>query len=180
MGVAAMTRYWRIRLKDGTAHDFSQDAWDRNEVGIWYGGWSESDLAAAERVSGNPGEVATYLSDVPAQGQLDWKVSTNFVSTAKRFRDIPEDDWVIVYPASSQEIGLARGSGDLASNANHRLNTNGELFKYRKIGDKKTFKISRLPDAYRLVPTQGRGNIHQFNDMREHVRLLAGSETWES
>jgi hypothetical protein len=50
--------------------------------------------------------------------------------------------------------------------------TNGESFKYREICDKKTFKLSKLPDAYRL-PAQGRSNVYQFKSMREHVRLLA-------
>jgi len=50
---------------------------------------------------------------------------------------------------------------------------NGELFKYRRICDKKTFRLSRLPDAYWLLAAQGRSNVHQFNNIWEHVKLLA-------
>jgi len=96
------------------------------------------------------------------------------VATARRFKDISDEDWVVIYLSDTQEIGLAKVKGSLCSKAKHPLNLNhGELFKYRRIRDKKTFRLLRLPDAYWLFPTQGRGNVHQFNNMREHVRLLA-------
>lgn len=77
------------------------------------------------------------------------------------------------------EVGLARLEAGMTSTDDHPLNEakvdgNGrELFKYRRVLQRKTFKLSELPDAYRLLSQQGRGNIHQFHGMREHVRLLA-------
>ena len=66
----------------------------------------------------------------------------------------------------------------VCSESGHPLNTNaGEIFKYRKIRDKKTFALAQLPDAYRLVPTQGRCNVHEFSRMYEHVKLLAEHAT---
>ncbi len=50
-----------------------------------------------------------------------------------------------------------------------------EVFKYRRLVDRKVFRLSDLPDAYRLISTQGRGNVHEFHGMREHIRLLADS-----
>jgi hypothetical protein len=174
-----MAAYWRIRLKDGNRRDFSGDAWDRNEVGIWYGAWSAPDLENAIQGSTNTGDISAYLSDLPAQRNLGWNgnLQAGYVNTALRFRNIPNGDWVVLYLSASQEIGLATICSELGSDPKHPFNSCGELFKYRGISDKKTFKLSRLPDAYRLLPTQGRGNIHEFNTMWEHVKLLADHRT---
>jgi hypothetical protein len=101
-------------------------------------------------------------------------VSVSFVNTALRFKNISDEDWVLLYLSDKQQIALAKSQGPLLSDPNHPFNLpNGELFKYRRISDKKTFKLTDLPDAYWLLPTQGRSNVHEFNNMREHVRLLA-------
>ena len=169
-----MSAYWRIRLKAGEYGDFSRNAWDRDEIGIWYGAWTPNDLVAASSGSSTRGEIASALNALHAQRELGWNVSVGYVDTARRFKDISEEDWVVLYLNETQELGLARVQGPLRLSPKHPLNlANGELFKYRRISDKKTFKLSRLPDVYWLLPTQGRGNVHQFNNMWEHVKLLA-------
>jgi hypothetical protein len=41
-----MVAYWRIRLKNEQG-EFTRQAWDRDQVGIWYGAWSVDDLKNA-------------------------------------------------------------------------------------------------------------------------------------
>jgi len=171
-----MGRYWRIRLRHGDGNDYSQRAWEKNEVGVWYGAWSESELADAENTFDTTSEIAEFLSNVPEQVSLEWKVTPSYVNTVKRFRQINEEDLVVLYLSLSQNIGLARVKGGIDSYSDHSLNLCGERFKYRRIVDKKKFPISELPDAYRLLPNQGRGNVHEFNVMYGHVQLLADHE----
>jgi hypothetical protein len=95
---------------------------------------------------------------------------------------IGAEDWVVVFLRERLEIGLARLQPELLSTMDHplneRYNDSGpmETFKFRKIAVAKTFKLAKLPDAYRLLPAQGRGNVHEFHGMRGHVRLLAELE----
>jgi hypothetical protein len=59
-------------------------------------------------------------------------------------------------------------------------NRNGEILKYRRITDEKTFRIGSLPDCFRLLPSAGRGNSHEVHGTnRRLVQLLAGSRTEE-
>src|SRR5581483_6676759 len=68
--------YWRIRMREGEfSTDHSQEAWDRNEVGIWYGAWSAEDFAKAESSK----DVAAYLSKLPEQRALGWPVNSHYV-----------------------------------------------------------------------------------------------------
>ena len=36
----------RIRMRDSSG-DYTEQAWDRGEVGVWYGGWSTDDFQRA-------------------------------------------------------------------------------------------------------------------------------------
>jgi hypothetical protein len=168
-------RYWRIRMKVGNEHERTREAWDLDEVGIWYGAWTAQDWQEAiQRYHDDP---RRHLNSLAAQQDLGWEVTKGYADAAWRFADIAETDWVVVYLRDNQTIGLARVAGKLSSNPNHPLNTDAECFKYRKLKDKKTFEIGHLPDSYMLLGTQGRGNVHQFNSMADHVRLLADSKT---
>ena len=143
-----MAAYWRMRLNAEDYGEFSRRAWDRNEIGVWYGAWTADDLEAASSRSSTRGEIAADLNALQAQRDLGWDVSTNWVDTAQRFKRISDEDWVVLYLSDTQEIGLAKVQGPLRSDPKHPLNLNdGELFKYRRISDKKTFKLLRLPDA---------------------------------
>jgi hypothetical protein len=64
----------------------------------------------------------------------------------------------------------------MGSKIDHPLNMEGELYKYRKIIEKKTFSLEELPDAYRLLPSQGRANIFRIVGMADHVRRLAEND----
>lgn len=170
----APKKCWRIRGKAEGDWDRAAEAWERDEVGIWYGAWTAAELECA--IAEKPADPQDYLRNVPAQRELakqDAFWETFSLSSAIRFgRDITEGDWVLVFLREVQQLGVARVCSPVRSKLEHPLNTEHEIFKYRKIKDKKIFRLSRLPDAYRLIPTQGRGNVHQFNSMREHVGLL--------
>lgn len=77
------SRYWRIRMKYG-GEELTREAWERNEVGIWYGSWTAEELETALE-SERP---LPYLSKANRKHGLDWKVPSNFLKAAERFRSI--------------------------------------------------------------------------------------------
>src|SRR5690242_9504159 len=110
---------WRMRLKKGEK-DFSQPAWDRNEVGIWYGAWSVDDFQGAMSTSSSTSEIALKLNELPHQHTLGWEVSQNYVDTARRFiAKISMGDWIVLYLNVLQEIALAKVSGPPRVMENH-------------------------------------------------------------
>ncbi|HMJ41994.1 MAG TPA: hypothetical protein VK522_06910 [Pseudolabrys sp.] len=172
--------FWRVRLRVSGQRDFSEEAWERNEIGIWYGAWTCEDLKQARSVTMRPEDVRKYLNDMPAQLDLGWEVTESHFNTIIRFESIAEDDWIVVYLAQQHKLGLAQVESQFQSTLDHPFNNwddGGEIFKYRKIRAKKSFEVSELPDAYRLLSSQGRSNVHEFHGMRGHVDLLVQCET---
>lgn len=169
-------RYWRVRMKVSGWRDLSEVAWDRGEVGIWYGAWTANDWREARCVE--PNNPWSLIKELPRQQQLNWKSAPD-IRAALRFEAIDPSDWVVVYLPGRSEIGLAHLEPELLSDIDHPLNERDdatgamEIFKFRKISDRKTFNLADLPDAYHLLAAQGRGNVHEFHAMHEHVRLLA-------
>ncbi|HEX5452939.1 MAG TPA: hypothetical protein VFX06_04035 [Stellaceae bacterium] len=172
-----MADSWRIRVKVGKIDDYTREAWDRCEVGVWYGAWSAQDFRDA--VSQKNVASATYLRNLPDQKNLAWNESDSFFYPAIKFGNIPNGDWIVVFLRETQEIGVAQICAEIQSEKNHPLNLYGETFKFRKLADKKKFKLSHLPGAYCLLPAQGRGNVHRFNGMQGHVDLLVKSQAEE-
>lgn len=178
MAEAEMKDYecWRVRMKVGGDTDFSTAAWDRGEAGVWYGAWSADDWHAA--ISINPAHPSSVLRDLPVQVALGWGDRLD-LSAVRRFEAIGSRDWCVVYLKDRREIALAHLEPGLWSEDDHPLNQDygggrKEVFKYRRMSDRKSFKVAHLPDAYRLIGAQGRsGNVHRFHAMRSHVRLLA-------
>lgn len=176
MGMPQMLteKYWRLRMKYDDV-DLSRDAWERDEVGIWYGAWSASDLKHALQTD-NP---AKYLGGLPVQDRLGWKPSPSYIGAARRFaQQVTSQDWVVVF--FDDTLHLARVCSEVSSEADHPLNRGNELFKYRKITAKKFFRLNRLNDSYRLIPSAGRGNVHEYNDTNWHLlELLANYSSEE-
>jgi hypothetical protein len=171
-------RYWRMRMTVGGVRDVSAEAWDRGQVGVWYGAWSAQELEQALEV--DPADPARILRGLPHQLRLEWGQLD--LSTVLRFQAIGPDDWVIVFLRDRAEFGLAQleagmrsEDGNPSNHAYPELEAQ-EVFKYRRIRNSKTFSIPDLPDAYHLLASQGRANVHEFHGMRPHVRLLAESE----
>ncbi|ULA63316.1 MAG: hypothetical protein LZF86_110011 [Nitrospira sp.] len=166
---------FRVRMKytgNDENKDYSKDAWNRNEVGIWYGAWSAEDFKSALTQS-NPKRM---LNDLPAQKLIvDWEVQSQTVKMVERFCNIRDIDWI--YACFGEAIHFAKVQGPLQSEVNHDFSINGELWKYRKIVQKKVFPLPQLPDFYRLIPQAGRGNIFQtWGNNREALRILASCQ----
>src|SRR5271165_4259159 len=109
--VEASPRYWRIRLKVAYSDEFTKEAWDRDEVGVWYGAWTSHDLTDA--LDRNASDPSAYLMELPSQRALGW--NNLDVGAAIRFTRITGDDWVMVFLRESQEIGLAQVCSELSS-----------------------------------------------------------------
>jgi hypothetical protein len=165
------TRYWRIRIKYDAREDLTRSAWEMNQVGIWYGAWGARELNAALK-SENP---LTHLSKVNAKRSLKWKVPASFLNNAKRFISIEARDWVVVYFDST--LHLAHIASELLSSRDHPLNRGADIFKYREINAKKSFSLNRLPDAFRVLRSAGRGNVYQLRSGGELIKLLGQAST---
>lgn len=160
-------RYRRIRMKYGDKN-LAKDAWKRNEVGIWYGAWSADDWARSLK---RPDQQFQYLKNLP-QPKGRGKFRKSDFDTARRFVDIMKNDWVVVFFDNALHLGHVRGG--LRSSQKHPMNRNGEIFKYRKIVDKKSFLLGQLPDSYLLISAAGWGNVHGFNEaLRAQIKFLA-------
>lgn len=112
-----MAAYWRVRLKNQDG-EFARDAWERNEIGIWYGAWSAEDFRNAAARGRTSQEVADILNNLPAQQNLvesaawDRPIQATNIDTVRRFFDkISEGDWVVVYLGAERAIALAQMHG---------------------------------------------------------------------
>jgi hypothetical protein len=157
-------RIWRLRMT-AFGSDFTEAGWNANELGIWYGASNADELSRANSLDD--------LASLPAQRELKWDLSTRLYHTAIRFRNISESDWVLVYLRHQRSLGLAKLATPLQSDDHHKFNREGEIFKFRRITEKKLFSIDALPDAYQLLPAQGRANVYELKSMKQHVEALA-------
>lgn len=175
------TRYWRIRARGPKRRLFDEEFAEHGIVGIWYGGWSADDWAAAR--DKDTAAIAKALSSSEGHASFDWTVPKSFIDTARRFDQIRESDWVVLCDALT--ITMCRIGGPMKSSADHPLNHDGQVLKHRPIVSKKTFQLDSLPDVYRLLKSAGRGNVHQFHSTnRRMVQTLADAEkeveVWQS
>jgi hypothetical protein len=153
-------------MTDGN-ENLSKRAWKRGEVGIWYGAWSVDDWSTSLTMP----DQFRYLSELPQPSGRGEFRKTDF-DTAKRFISITENDLVVVF--FDESLYLARVHGGWKSRPNDSMNRNGEIFKYREIVDKKSFRLGRLPDSYRLISSAGRANVHEFSEARRAlIKFLA-------
>jgi hypothetical protein len=166
-------QYWRIRMKAGKYGDFTKTSWNRNEVGIWYGAWTADDFKNAVL---DP-DPCRYLNTLPNQRALPWNVSRPYFETAKRFFGIKASDWVFCY--FDEALHLAQCDDAIRSGVDHPLNQNPggptEVFKYRRVSGKKSFRLADLPDCFRLLSSAGRSNVHEVHGTRPLIEMLARS-----
>lgn len=158
--------------------DVAKPAWESDKVGIWYGGWSAKDLEEALQKR-TPKEQKDWLSNVAAQRQL-FEVTREFFNTVLRFRRIRELDWVYVY--FDEALHFAHVTGPLESDADSGFNEKNpsfpsaspEVFKYRRIGSKKSFRLGRLPTSFLILRSAGRSNVYEHRTSYWHlVKMLA-------
>lgn len=176
-------KVWRVRMKYSPEEkDYSSTAWKHGEVGIWYGAWSVEDFEEAR--NRKEGSIEDHLNRLPTQRELirlnaQATVRKREIDTVKRFFGIAsnnneamsENDWVVVCSDDDNEtnIHLGRLKGSPKNKKGHALNLRPsenavkEFWKFREVIDRKSFRLSALPDFYRLIPQYGRqGNIFQF------------------
>ena len=169
-------RIFRIRGKDADGTDHSKCAWEKHQVGVWYGAWSPEELNKAIERCDEEGKDAAleYMNNTSEQQKLGWKYTPSFFDTCRRFKDIKEkEDWVVVY--FEDTLCLGQLCGDIQIQKGHELNNpNGESFHFRHVINQKCFSLTELPDSYRLLAPAGRGNVHQHNDVyTQLLKILA-------
>jgi len=178
MGIEITDKYWRIRMQPGDEND-AGEAWAQNKVGIWYGGWTSENLAKALRLPDKKRRLA-YLDNLPRQKRLrdeeGWdNLSPAFLDTAIRFcTQIGQSDWVFV--CFDDALHLARAGRRVHCSEDSDFNRGLNLFKFRVIKQKKRFRLTLLPDCFRLLPSAGRSNVHEVLQSRGLVKLLAESK----
>jgi len=159
----------RMRSKcNGT--DFTKASWEAGFVGIWYGGWTASDFDRLKvRFDGEA--LNTELSKRNRKARLTWDVSRGMMSTVWKFWDMDSStDWVFTQFDGCIHIAKLRGQDVLDA---PQFDHNREIYKARRIHNKKKFEIARLPDCFRLLASAGQGNCHEVKGTRPLVSLLA-------
>jgi hypothetical protein len=106
--------YWRIRFRVAGSDDLTREAWERDEIGIWYGAWTASDLNDA--ISKHATNIGAHLNSLRSQRRLGWDVDIN---TVMRFKNISEIDWIVIYLRDHKEIGLAKICSEIRSDPDH-------------------------------------------------------------
>lgn len=167
--------YWRVRTRySPTEEDFTRRAWERNEVGIWYGAWTAEDFEIALQQD----DPKDSLNRIQNEKGLAWEISNGSIHTARRFfHEIKSRDWVVVCFDGQLHLGQIADS-TVSSDQHHELNQGGEYWKFRKIApeSKKSFHLLELPDFYLLIPQAGQGNVFQYQgNNRLAVEILAES-----
>jgi len=157
-------------MRAGDYGDYTERAWERREVGVWYGAWTADDFRQAL----DQAQPHEFLSALPEQQKLVWRVSPQYFQTTKRFADISRDDWVVV--CFKQKIHFARLVDEFSSSRDHAFNLpNGEQFKFRRIEPVKSFALASLPEPFRLIPQAGRGNVFEYRGLGKLIELLVES-----
>ena len=164
--------------------DLTQDLWEKGIVGIWYGGWTPADLRLALKKYPSTQAQLKYLNSRPRQKALNEKewakrrgtLPKAILDTGKRFcNEMSKNDWVFVY--FNDALHLARPGAKVLCDIDSPWNRDGgnNLFKYRIVSHKKCFPLSDLPDAFRLLSSAGRGNVHELKNGRPLIEILGRS-----
>jgi len=187
-----MSNVWRVRMHAGEFGDYSEEAWQRGEIGVWYGGWSADDFLRARNSPEGHRTLSQSAGHQPIRKH--WgspgDVPKSFFDTAVRFAAIPERDWILLAfkaPSSGNDkpsycLGLGHLDNELLSDEEHAFNLQyspnaKELFKFRRLRSRKQFRLSKLPEVFRLIPQTGRGNIFKFGDLNTIVIWLVHAES---
>lgn len=75
---------------------------------------------------------------------------------------------------------MARVESPILTKEVKEFTRGGELFKVRRIGMTKSFRLDQLPESFRLLSCAGRGNIHEVGSTRLLVQMLADHDSSSS
>jgi hypothetical protein len=107
-----------------------------------------------------------------------------------RFSKIEATDWVYVHFDNALHLARVRGALETSDSEVFNLKNSSfpdappELFKYRRISEKKSFRLGQLPPSFLILRSAGRNNVYEHSDSYWHlVKLLAECQTeaevWE-
>lgn len=176
-------KFWRMRMAFGSGgKDVAKIAWESDRVGIWYGGWSAEEFEEALK-RGSSDKQRAWLSQTAAQTKL-FEITPEYFNTCIRFKNIRSSDWIYVY--FDDALHFARVNGPMETSDSEVFNLKNstspdeppELFKYRKITEKKSFRLGQLPTSFLILRSAGRSNVYEHNNSYWHlVKMLAECDT---
>ena len=142
---AEETRFFRIRGKDADRTDHSKRAWEKHQVGVWYGAWLPEELNEAIKrcQERDKGAALEYMNNTLGQQELGWKYTPSFFDTCRRFKGITEkEDWVVVYFEDTLYLGQL--CGDIQIQNDHELNKKCEPLSFPARNQPKAFSTNRI------------------------------------
>ena len=168
----------RIRMTFGNGgEDYTGRAWEMDRVGIWYGSWLPDDLYGAY---GDPNvrpviasSMALNLNEIMEARGSSCAISESGANTARRFDDLLSGSWVFVY--FDRTLHFAQIANDGLFCEPEMFQVGEELFKYKRIHNKKSFRLSELPDPFMLLAPAGRSNVYRVGSCEGLVELLQSS-----
>jgi hypothetical protein len=92
------------------------------------------------------------------------------LKTVWKFWDMkPKLDWI--FTQFDGRIHIAQLQNSIPS-GDARFNYSGEVYKSRRIINKRSFNLSLLPDCFRLLASAGQANCHEVHGTRPLIELL--------
>jgi hypothetical protein len=143
-----MEQFWRMRFKCN-GRDFTSESWTKNLVGIWYGAWRSDEFDSLSHRCEDDSELCRKLTEINAQRGLEWEVKNSMLKTVWRFWGMKESsDWVFTqYDGCLHVAQIAQGTPfDVAG-----FGCDKEVYKARPITNKRSFRLSLLPDCFRVL-----------------------------
>lgn len=152
--------------------DFAERAWQNDMIGIWYGSWTPDEFYAAcgstRPLSAR--DTAERLNRLMASRGEHCVISEAGVQTALRFDDkLDAGTWVFTFFGKSIHIAQVADINPFVADASFVKNE--EVFKVKRIQNKKSFLLKELPDVY-LIAAAGQGNVYKATGCAGLLRIL--------
>ncbi|MGD0907377.1 MAG: hypothetical protein ABSA96_07330 [Candidatus Acidiferrales bacterium] len=161
--------YIRMRLGTG-GEDLAEELWEKNRIGIWFGGWTPIDYQRSLEVT--PSERLQLFKEANTRTGVKWQWKrVGELGVIDRFYQIKPDDWVCTSFAGCLHIAHVNVPVELAD---AKYTRDCEPLKWREIIAKRKFRLSELPDSYRLI-TAAQGALYQIRSYDIAMRILAVS-----
>jgi hypothetical protein len=168
---------YRIRMKFGTdGQDFAKSVWEAGLIGIWFGSWDIYDLYAAyagyrpkKNHEVTNAEIETYINALLRDRGLPQNMVAASVPTIKTFDELEENTWVFTYFDGRLHFGQI---ADVSPENEPRFDWRQEHFKAKPIKNCKSFLVSKLPDAFRLIASAGQQTLHKLKSHKKLVSIL--------